>query len=225
MLAVMGFLSAGCPQLLDDDFGPVGDVAAVGGDDTPPGAGGATGGAVGRGGAGGSASTAGASGSVGGAARTGVDASAPGSGGGSGGSACTAPEWSGPNGRCYLLVSEVASWDVARSRCRAHAAGWDLTSIRSAAESEFLASILTAEAWVGADDGNGTELWRWVDDGTEFWDGGASGSATGDAYLNWNPTEPNGGGGPECMRILPTASWADLDCGTGRGSVCAGPAP
>lgn len=244
MLAALGFLSAGCPQLLDDDFGPVGDVAAVGGDDTPAGTVGTVGGAVGRGGVGGSASSAGASGSAGsspavgaggagvagaggagGAAGAGGDASAPSRGGGSGGSACTAPESSGPNGRCYLLVSEVTSWGVARSRCRAHAAGWDLTSIRSAAESEFLASILTVEAWVGADDGNGTELWRWVDDGTEFWDGGASGSATGDAYLNWNPTEPNGGGGPECMRILPTAFWADLDCGTGRGSVCAGPAP
>jgi hypothetical protein len=121
-------------------------------------------------------------------------------------------------------VTESASWALARSRCQARGAGWDLMSIRSAADSAFLAGWLTAEAWVGADDTDGREIWRWVDDGSEFWEGGGTGSALDSSYVNWNANEPNGGGGHDCMRILPSALWADLDCGDSRTSVCEGPA-
>jgi hypothetical protein len=96
-------------------------------------------------------------------------------------------------------------------------------SIGSAEESAFLASFLETEAWVGAEDGGDVETWRWVDDGTAFWEGGALGSAIGGAFVNWSSNEPNGSG-RDCLTALPiSALWADLDCDQGRPSVCEGP--
>jgi hypothetical protein len=46
----------------------------------------------------------------------------------------------------------------------------------------------------GAHDRDGTEFSRWADDGSPFWEGAGSVSAMGQAYLNWNASEPNGGG-------------------------------
>lgn len=218
LLTALG-AGVGCPQLLDDDFrastaSPAGTAGS-----------GLGGGADGSGGTGaGAAPAAGASGSAP-PVPAGGSAGSAGAAGASGMPSCSEPAIDGPGGRCYLLVSASASWATARSQCRARGTGWDLMSIRSAEDSTFLANLLTTEVWVGADDTDGNEVWRWVDDGTEFWEGGGAGSVVGDAYLNWNPNEPNGGGGHDCMRVLPTAFWADLDCGDGRASVCAGPPP
>jgi hypothetical protein len=214
-------VNAGCPQLLDDDFQTHSMHAgsSAGATGAP-----AAGGAQGTGGASAGASpVGGASGSAAGA-FAGGGAESAGSAGASGTPTCSAPAVAGPSGRCYLWGTESASWALARSRCQARGAGWDLMSIRSAADSAFLASWVTAEAWVGADDSDGSELWRWVDDGSEFWEGGGMGSVLNDLYVNWNANEPNGGGGHDCLRILPGALWADLDCGDSRTSVCEGPA-
>jgi hypothetical protein len=95
-------------------------------------------------------------------------------------------------------------------------------SIGSAQESAFLATFLQTEAWVGAEDGD-IQTWRWVDDGTEFWEGDEQGSAIGSAFVNWSSDEPNGSG-HDCLRVLPNAAlWADLDCDDGRPAVCEGP--
>jgi hypothetical protein len=212
-------LNAGCPQLLDDDFQShsVHSGSGAGAAGSP-----AAGGAQGTGGASAGESPAGgASGSAAGASTGGGDSA--GSAGVSGDPTCSAPAALGPSGRCYLWESASATWALARSRCQARGAGWDLMSIRSAVDSAFLANWVTAEAWVGADDTEGSELWRWVDDGSEFWEGGSTGSVLNNLYVNWNANEPNGGGGHDCLRILPSALWADLDCGDSRTSVCEGP--
>lgn len=144
------------------------------------------------------------------------------------GPACAAQELVGPDGNCYFLEATPLTWDAARSACQARGVGWDLASLRSAAESEFLGAVLSFEAWIGASDATTEGTWVWVNDNFAFWSGGAEdGSALGGAYVNWNATEPNGGAATNCARVLPdlaspapTARWADLTCTEEIGAVC-----
>jgi len=144
-------------------------------------------------------------------------------------SACATQELLGPNGHCYFLDANPLGWDLARSACQQRGAGWDLVSVRSAADSEFLGAALTFEAWLGASDGASEGTWVWVVDNQPFWLGtGANGSALGGAYANWNATEPNGATTTNCARALPrsfgspnpNAPWADLACDAALGAIC-----
>jgi lectin-like protein len=143
-------------------------------------------------------------------------------------STCAASELAGPNGHCYFLLATPFSWDEARSACQARGLGWDLVSVRSAADSAFLDGVLTFEAWLGASDRVIEGTWAWVVDNQPFWSGnGTTGGPVGDAYTHWNPSEPNGVT-TDCARALPRsfgspipdAPWADLACETLRGAVC-----
>jgi hypothetical protein len=141
---------------------------------------------------------------------------------------CAAGELFGPDGHCHFIEAVALSWDDARARCRLRGPGWDLTVIQSAAESEFLASRLTLEVWIGASDTASESSWTWVTDTTPFWVGTSTGAAVGGAYSNWNATEPNGSVTTNCARALPnsfgsatpSAPWADLPCAQPLGSVC-----
>jgi hypothetical protein len=151
----------------------------------------------------------------------GADASGP----------CGTAERFGPNGRCYFLQTLTAAWSDARTACQARGTGWDLTSIRSAADAAFVGGVLTVEAWIGASDAAAEGTWIWVDDGATFWLGGVDGVAPLGVYTNWNATEPNGATTTNCARALPAgpgasnpdAPWADLDCAQLRGALCEGP--
>lgn len=152
-----------------------------------------------------------------------ADAAAPAS--------CAQGESLGPNGHCYFIDAELATWDDARANCQARGAGWDLASVRSAAESEFLGDELEFEAWIGASDADIEGTWVWVVDDLPFWSGtGETGSAIDDAYVNWNATEPNGSTGTNCARALERtadapdrdAPWADLVCTQTLGAICEG---
>jgi hypothetical protein len=147
-------------------------------------------------------------------------------------SACRGAELTGPNGRCYLVVSASLSWNAARRNCRERGDGWDLAAIRSDAVNRFIGDRVSGQAWIGASDAATEGEWVWVDDGAAFWVGtGANGRAVDDAYENWSANEPNGGLNSNCTRILtPTAGapnggpvWADRQCGELRASVCEGP--
>jgi hypothetical protein len=143
-------------------------------------------------------------------------------------SPCAVGELLGPEGHCHFIEATLLSWDDARARCRERGPAWDLTVIRSASESDFLASQLSFEAWIGASDSAGETNWAWVIDTTPFWVGTGTGSAVGGAFTNWNVTEPNGGITTNCARALPnsfgspipSAPWADLACTELRASVC-----
>jgi hypothetical protein len=139
---------------------------------------------------------------------------------------CAAPERLGPNDRCYATVATLLSWFDARQTCQSLGDAWDLAAIRDDRVNQFLAALLTSEAWIGASD-RGTEgTWVWVDDGVTFWSGSAdAGSATNGAYVNWNEAEPNNLNNSDCARIQPgmAGRWADLDCAALRSAVCAGP--
>jgi hypothetical protein len=139
---------------------------------------------------------------------------------------CATGQSLGPNARCFVLQSALLSWSDARTSCRALGQGWDLASIRSAEVDQFLAGLLTTEAWIGATDAALESTWTWVDDGSAFWTGNSpDGTAVGGAYANWNSTEPNGGVNTNCARIVPAVgnTWADLECGSLLGALCQGP--
>ncbi len=142
-------------------------------------------------------------------------------------SACGAGLSQGPNGRCFVLLSAAAPWLEARESCRALGDGWDLAVPRSAALNAFLATLLVDEAWLGGSDRETEEVWRWVDDGSVFWRGDEAGAAPEGAFANWNPSEPNGGGNSDCLRLVSRVGdeWADLECEMPRSALCEGPLP
>jgi hypothetical protein len=138
--------------------------------------------------------------------------------------ACTLAETTGPNGQCYVLVATPFAWEAARANCQQRGLGWDLTSIRTVADSRFVTSLADQEIWLGGSDGLTEETWAWVDDGFEFWQGeGAEGQPLNGAFVNWFDDEPNGSSSSDCMRLLDDSSWADLECAELRPSVCEGP--
>lgn len=106
------------------------------------------------------------------------------------------------NGHWYQLVTTAANWSNARAA--AEAAGGYLVTITSAAENEFVRSIVAASAsgaWAGAfqppgapEPGGG---WTWV---------------TGEAwsYTNWAPSEPNNLGGENHLQFSSNGRWNDL---------------
>jgi hypothetical protein len=148
------------------------------------------------------------------------------------GTLCPEPESLGPNGRCFVVTATLLSWADARLECRSRGPGWDLASIRDDAVNQFMGELGAGEAWVGASDADTEGLWLWVGDGTPFWRGdGATGSAIGAAYENWNSDEPNGRNNSACARLVftanaapnPAPAWADLECFELLRSVCDGP--
>lgn len=208
----MALLTTGCPQWLEDDFrsgdalGSTGGASAVanGGTTNTP--------AVGGGGAGGSVAEAGTGGSV-------ADASA---GGSASQGACRDGSPLSPGGDCYVVLPAAVTWQVGRSNCLAVGAGWDLATVTSSADSDFIVPLLDAELWIGASDAIDEGTWLWIASGVQFWSGDAD-SGTAGAYTNWNTGEPNNVDEADCLRLLTTGKWADLPCDSALGALCAGP--
>ncbi len=136
---------------------------------------------------------------------------------------CALGESTAPSGHCYALVSDELNWAAARNSCQSRGPGWDLASIRTEADSNFLGSLLREEMWVGGSDARTEATWTWVDDGVEFWQGEDSGVALNGAFVNWFGTEPNGAFSSDCLRLLLGAGWADYECEELIGSICQGP--
>ena len=80
--------------------------------------------------------------------------------------ACASGELLGADGNCHF-IEVLAAWDDARTRCKGRGPGWDLSVIRSSAESD-LASQLGFEAWLGAADSANEGSWVWVTDTGPF---------------------------------------------------------
>jgi hypothetical protein len=138
---------------------------------------------------------------------------------------CAASGVVGPNGSCFATLATARTWVASRESCRALGAGWDLASIRSAEVNRFLTELLTGETWIGASDGRVEGTWIWVDDGTAFWRGDATGNALDAAFPTWSRSQPNGEANADCARLVPDAAgvWGDLPCAELRAAVCEGP--
>ncbi len=130
----------------------------------------------------------------------------------------------GPAGGCWRVLQVPRSWGASRRRCRSIGAGWDLASIRSEEENEFVDALGSDQLWIGGSDLASEGDWVWVDDGTPFWEGRQNGRAVGRAFVAWSGNEPNGGANSDCARTVPgRAEWADLACALERQALCLGP--
>jgi hypothetical protein len=129
---------------------------------------------------------------------------------------CGADAVLAPNGVCYFIDSTTRTWADARSSCQARGTSWDLVTIYDTARNDFVLSVTSFEAWIGATDAVDEGTWSWVDSDTPFFEVG--GTNTG--FANWTAGEPNDFDGSDCLRILTTGQWADWPCDSLLGSVC-----
>lgn len=90
-----------------------------------------------------------------------------------------------------------------------------LATITSAGENAHIFGIIGADSWLGGDDTSSEGDFYWnagPDAGTQFWTGGAGGSAVGGMYANWQSGQPNDwGGNQDHFQIrLADGTWADF---------------
>jgi hypothetical protein len=116
-------------------------------------------------------------------------------------------------GRCYRVTGiKYISWATAKTMCAAQTPAMKMTAIGSAAENQFVYSILpplNETAWIGlkrASPGSATFVW---DSGEPF------------SYANWAQGEPNNEKGVEDCAIMwgpnlsfaaMKAHWNDMPC-------------
>ncbi|KAG7313925.1 hypothetical protein KOW79_022421 [Hemibagrus wyckioides] len=103
----------------------------------------------------------------------------------------------------YLMSNEGKTWTESRQDCRGR--GADLVIINNKEEQEFISKLLCSrKAWIGLNDRDKEEEWKWVDD-------------TGQSTGYWGRGEPNSKAGDEdCVltgdRSDPVWNWADYPC-------------
>jgi len=126
-------------------------------------------------------------------------------------------------GHDYWLCPTLRTWSSARAQCQA--IGYDLATIETSGENQFLLSKLLVNAWIGANDQATEGKWRWAQSNTQFWQGAANGSAVGGAYRNWGVFEPNNLLNQDCAIFrggLGLGTWSDENCGLLANFVCEG---
>jgi hypothetical protein len=109
---------------------------------------------------------------------------------------------------------------AAQSLCAAK--GLTLARIQSIDENVFVASRITAPAWIGANALKTPGQWYWAtamtDSETLFWMGGANGMRVGSPYVNWGEGAP---GTAACATISDIdGKWSDADCNKPMAYVC-----
>ena len=89
-------------------------------------------------------------------------------------------------------------WDTARGVCTSRGSGWDLASIGSAGENDFVkTNVSAADTWIGFSDETQENAWTWS-------------NLDAVTYTSWEATEPNNAGDEDCVRFDRTSSrWAD----------------
>lgn len=148
--------------------------------------------------------------------------------------ACSNGEVQGANGNCYHAYAPSGaevSWASARAACESRGSGWDLATIRTPADQDFIEGLLdstfpTAQLWIGGSDQETEGAWIWVSDATQFWSGNHSGTEVDGRFTNWKSDQPTGGTSQNCARVLPEDGnwlWADESCDQEFGFVCEGP--
>ncbi len=127
----------------------------------------------------------------------------------------------GPGGtwQVYETVSSTALWPDAQAAAQAKtdplfgtSATGNLIAINSAAENLFTQRMTRGAGawWIGGTDQAVEGEWRWASDGTQFWQGTASGSAVGGNYTNWNGGEPNNSGDEDYAEFIGSSGvWND----------------
>jgi len=132
----------------------------------------------------------------------------------------------GPGGEInvYETVTTGATWTVAQAAAQAKTdplfgsgAAGNLIAINSQAENDFMQAFIRSSGnWhIGGTDQAVEGEWRWINDGTHFWQGkgsGSGGTPVGGNYTNWNGTgEPNDAGGEDYAVMYGiSGAWNDI---------------
>jgi hypothetical protein len=139
----------------------------------------------------------------------------------------------GDHGYMICQVGVASDFDDAREICQSQADGWDLLTIESEDENDFLTAAAGAGnpnlfiLWIGATDADDEDEWFWVN-GTQFYDHDTH-QAVGDAFLAWAPDRPNNEGDEDCgilqiTNLSNNGTWNDIDCSRGDvGFICESP--
>jgi hypothetical protein len=140
-----------------------------------------------------------------------------------------------PLSTCSLAVGVESEYvicpgplDFAAAALDCEARGASLAAVGSLEEDDFIATsaygLISGNLWLGGmrDD---DYVWSWPD-GTIFWRGGRDGAAEADAYVRWQPGEPNDSStvttDPErCLALtLGGNDWNDRACSLRLPYVC-----
>ena len=126
----------------------------------------------------------------------------------------------------YVICPEPLDFAAAAVDCEVR--GASLAAVGSAEEDDFIATsaygLISGNLWLGGarDD---DYVWSWPD-GTIFWRGGRDGAVEADAYVRWQPGEPNDSStvttDPErCLALtLGGNDWNDRACSLRLPYVC-----
>ena len=128
------------------------------------------------------------------------------------------------NGHTYRFCTMGGQWGESESQCAT--AGMRLARVDDAPENGFIRTTADAhgmgEVWIGIEDPTNTFHWQWPD-GTEFWNGSASGGPVGGLYNNWGANKPSGNSNRDCASMLTSAfagTWSDRSCTSVLPYVC-----
>jgi len=132
----------------------------------------------------------------------------------------------GPGGEIsvYETVTTGATWTTAQAAAQAKTdplfgsgAAGNLIAINSQAENDFMQTFIRSSGnwYIGGTDQAVEGEWRWINDGTQFWQGkgsGSGGTPVGGNYTNWNGTgEPNDAGGEDyAVMYGSSGKWNDI---------------
>jgi hypothetical protein len=123
------------------------------------------------------------------------------------------------NGHTYLVITTSSSWEVASAAAKSktvngvqgYLAHIDNLQENTAIFDQLMANIPSTDfsntragdggnasyIWIGANDISAEGTWVWVDDGTQFWQGGTNGSPVDGRFNNWpRGFEPDNYGHP-----------------------------
>ena len=105
------------------------------------------------------------------------------------------------------MFSAGKTWEEARDDCLGR--GYDLAKIYSAAENAALTDKLTGQHWIGLRDKYHEGQYEWLNSDIA-------------SYTNWGAGEPNNvaTGGEDCVEILESGRWNDLNCDLRRNHAC-----
>jgi len=113
---------------------------------------------------------------------------------------------------CFKLVTSSTNWVNANNQCKAQSA--TLATIRDSTEANWVTSNMgmTGSTWFGLNDRSKEGTFRFSED------------EKGE-YVNFQPGEPNGGGGEDCVVMVKSwgGKWADVGCSGSYNYACSRP--
>ncbi len=123
----------------------------------------------------------------------------------------------------YWLCENSRTWVDAKDHCER--SGLSLVRFDALPDDNLVASKLTKDSWIGANDRITEGKWVWTDN-TQFWNGAANGAPTSGRFANWDPSQPDNFFNEDCgVLAKANGTWWDANCDsppTSLGFVCGG---